>query len=808
MISLVLSAAVALSFTLPAASQVIVGAVGRAAPAGPVGPAINFSLTPQQLNASYLTATARLDSALTGIASLAPNQVGFANTVKAYEEATAQWVRELGPIQFLTAVSPDPAVRAAANDIEKQMSAYGVSLSHREDLYRQFELAAAAKEKLDPADAKLLETTVKGFRENGFALAPEQREKLMAMQNRLSDLSSEFGRNVDEKKETLEVGEDGLKGLPADFTATLEKTADGKYAIPVDEPSLVAYMRYAESAEHRKAMLTKFDNRGGQENVALLHEALALRRDMAKLLGFKGYPEMVMKDRMAGTPERVDTFLNRVKDAVVQRARKDLDELLEMKRRDDASATQVFAWERSYYARKLKAERYSLDNEQVKQYFPVDRVVEGSMNVYQRVLGVTFRELPDGPKWAEGVRLFEISDTKTGKRIGHFYLDLIPREGKHGHPAAYPIVSGRVKADGTYEEPIAAMVADFPKAAPGQPSLLSHGDVETFFHEFGHLMHQTLTKARYSSFSGSSVALDFVEAPSQMLENFIWERNVLDELSGHWKDGSKLPEDLYKKMLSARDFMEGASYAGQVAYALGDLVLHASVPDDISAAFDKIVSDITGVPIVEGTHFVGSFGHLMGGYGAGYYAYLWSKVFAQDIYTLFKADGVISPEVGAKYRREILEVGSERPEMDSLRAFLGREPSEEAFMREVRGEAPAPVAKPSDAETPKSGLSARAQSAFDAASARVGALPEGVTLEVIPHFSEDNPQVMVRVDGKIAYWEYLYHSESNLARLRRKWWNPLTWFGPRNPSSDLSQRFEAALRLASEGAARIRARHA
>lgn len=803
LIALVVSAAVL--FAAPASAQVVgaAGAAARGIPGAPVGPALNFSLNAQQLQARYQESTLRLDSALTAVAAVPPGSVTFANTVKAYEQATAAWSREMGPIQFLTAVAPDPAIRAAATELEKKMSLYAVALSHREDLYRQFELAAAAKETLDPADAKLLETTVKGFRENGFALPPAQREKLTAMQNRLSDLSSEFGRNIDERKDSLQVGEDGIKGLPADFVATLEKTADGKYSIPVDEPSLMAYMRYAESAGHRKAMLTKFDNRGGEKNLELLHEALQLRRDTAMLLGFAGYPEMVMKDRMAGTPERVYEFLNRVKDAVVERAKKDLGELLEMKRRDDASATQVFAWERSYYARKLREERYALDNETVKQYFPVDRVVEGTMSVYQRVLGVTFREVQNGPKWADGVRLFEISDAKNGSRIGHFYLDLTPRDGKHGHPAAYPIVSGRVREDGSYEEPVSAMVADFPKAAPGKPSLLSHGDVETFFHEFGHLMHQTLTTARYASFSGSSVALDFVEAPSQMLENFIWERGVLDELSGHWKDGAKLPQELYEKMLAARAFMEGASYAGQVAYALGDLVLHASVPDDVSAAFDKIVADITGVPTVEGTHFVGSFDHLMGGYGAGYYAYLWSKVFAQDIYTVFKADGVISPAVGARYRREILEVGSERPEMDSLRAFLGREPSEKAFMDEIRGETPAVQPAP---KAP--GLSASAQAAFDAASARVGALPEGVTVEIVPHFAQDNPQVIVRVDGRVAYFEYLYHSESDLARLRRRWWNPRTWFGPLRPSGDLSKRFEAALRLAVEGSAGLRARRA
>ena len=686
MLVFALSAAVAWAF--PASAQVIgaAGLAGPAAPGGPVGPALNFSLSPQQLQAQYSLVTGRLDSALAGIASVPAGSVNFTNTVKAFESATAAWQREITPIAFLSSVSPDAAVREASVELEKKMGAYGVALSMREDLYQQFERAAAKGEMLDPADKRLMDGTLKGFRENGFALAPEQREKLKAMQNRLGDLQSEFGRNIDEKKDSLVVGEDGITGLPADFVATLSKTEDGRYVIPVDEPSMVAYMRFAESGEHRKAMLTKFDNRGGVRNLEILHEALGLRRDVAQLLGHKDYPTMVMKDRMAGTPERVLAFLNRVKDAVVGRARKDMDDLLEMKRRDDASATEIHAWERAFYARKLRQDRYAFDSETVKQYFPVNRVVEGTMNVYQKTLGVTFRELQGGSRWSPDVRLFEISDTKTGKRIGHFYLDLTPRDGKHGHPAAYSIVSGRVLEDGTYQEPVSAMVADFPKAAPGKPSLLTHGDVETFFHEFGHLMHQTLTKARYASFAGSAVALDFVEAPSQMLENFVWERNVLDELSGHWRTGEKLPQELFDKMLKARSFLEGTNYAAQAAFALGDLALHTDVPADVSAVFDKIVADITGVATIPGTHFVSSFDHLMGGYGAGYYAYLWSKVFAQDIYTLFKADGVISPVVGAKYRKEILEEGSERPEMDSLRAFLGREPSEEAFMRDVRGE--------------------------------------------------------------------------------------------------------------------------
>lgn len=684
---LFLSLLVALA--LPASAQVLLGRPGAAgAPSGAngAGPALNFSLSPQQLQERYQTATASLDSALAGIAATPTADVNFANTVKAYEEATAAWMREMYPIGFLTAVSPDPAVREAANALENRMTTYGVALSHREDLYRQFELAAAKGEKLSSVDARLLEQTVKSFRANGFALPLKEREKLMAMQERLGLLSNVFARNIAEYKDSLEVGPDGVLGLPEDFVSGLERTEGGKYKIALDEASYVTYMRYAQSAENRKSLLLKYQNRASEANIPVLSEALGLRRDVAQLLGHESYPAQELKDRIAGTPEKVMGFLNRLKDAVLSRARTDLAELLEVKRRTEPDAAQVFAWETNYLSRLLKKERYDLDAEKVKEYFPVDRVVEGTMKVYQKTLGLTFRELKDSPRWHPDVRLIEISDAETGRFIGHFYLDLYPREGKYTHAAAFTIIQGRLKEDGTYEKPASAMVANFPKAAPGRPALMPHAEVETFFHEFGHLMHQTLTKAKYASFSGSSVARDFVEAPSQMLENFVWERAVLDELSGHYQDGAKLPDGIYEKILAARTFQDGLMYATQLGYGMADMVLHTSVPQAVSETFNKIMEDFTGIPPVPGTNRVASFGHLMGGYSAGYYGYLWSKVYAQDIYTLFKAAGVTSPEVGARYRREILEVGSERPEMESLRSFLGREPSEDALMREVRGE--------------------------------------------------------------------------------------------------------------------------
>jgi thimet oligopeptidase len=700
--------ALAAAFTLclsPLASAQVIGPAGAAAVAAApaVGaaasvPSLNFGMTRPEMRDSYRGAQARLDTAISGILA-AP--ASFTNTVKAYEAASEDYASALTPLVFLGEVSPDAQTRTTARAIEKVSDRKSVELSMNEALYRKIEEAAARGEKLDPADQLLMDDTLKDFRENGFALAPGQRERLKAMQQRLNTLASDFAHNVSDKKDYLEVGEDGVKGLPAPYVAKLEKTASGTYRIPVDEPNLTMYMRYADLGEARKSMMLKFNNRGGDRNLEILHEALAVRRDMAQLLGFPGYPEMVIKDKMAETPANVYAFLGRLKDAVLGRARSDAADLLEIKRRYEPGAAQVFAWESQYYARILKTERYAFDQETVKQYFPVDRVVEGTMKVYQQTLGVTFREVANPRAWAPGVRLFEISDTKSGRLIGHFYLDLTPRPGKHDHPAAFPLRSGRVLADGSYQTPVSAMVADFPEPEPGRPSLLYHGDVETFFHEFGHLMHGTLTQARYASYAGTRVARDFVEAPSQMLENFVWEPAVLAELSGHWQDGSKLPDDLFAKMLAARDFQMGRMYAGQIGLAMGDMVLHATVPDDVSAAFNAILEEYTGVPRTPGNNFVGSFGHLLGGYGAGYYGYLWSKVFAQDIYSFFKADGVISPRVGARYRNEILAWGSERPEKDSLRAFLGREPSEAAFMEGLRGAAPAaaaPAAEPTMAE--------------------------------------------------------------------------------------------------------------
>jgi thimet oligopeptidase len=674
----------------PAAHAVVIERVAPAPRAPLAGPAFTWNLTPQQMLAGHAAANLRLDSALASIASIKPQDATFSNTVLAFERAQSAWAQSWIPLQFAAEVSPDAAVRDAARSIQTQVNDTAIALGQREDLYRLFEAAAAKGETLDEADRRLLEGTLRGFVKNGMGLEPAARERLKALQTRLAAIGQDYEKNISEHKDSLEIDAARAEtlGLPADYLASLPRQ-DGKVVVGLDYPSYQPFMRYANDGALRRALHEKFERRGAPVNLPLAKEALELRRDIAAMLGRPSFPALALEDRMAKTPENVDSFLQRVAKAVMPRARAETAELLALKRRDDPSARRIEGWDVGYYGRKLREERYALDSNEVKQYFPVDKVVEGTLKVYQRVLGVTFREVSDGPRWHPDVRLFEIVGADGG-RIGHFYLDLYPRPDKFSHAAAFPLSIGMEAEDGSYVEPVAAMVTNFPKAAPGKPALMPHSDVETFFHEFGHLMHGTLTRAKRASQSGTSTATDFVEGPSQMLEEFVWTPEVLAELSGHWQTGAPIPAALFAKMTAARSVLSATEYAFQAALAMADMALHAQVPADPSALFNRILTELTGIDVQPGEHPLASFGHLMG-YEAGYYGYLWSKVFALDMFSRFAAGGVLSPEVGASYRREILETGSSRPESESLKAFLGREPSEAAFAKELE-QGPAPSA--------------------------------------------------------------------------------------------------------------------
>jgi thimet oligopeptidase len=336
-----------------------------------------------------------------------------------------------------------------------------------------------------------------------------------------------------------------------------------------------------------------------------------------------------------------------------------------------------------YIEYQIKKNKYSLDEEKIKEYFPSDKTVEKMFEIYSTLLGVKFERVKEAKVWSPDVQFYRVIDKQTHLPVAYFYTDFIPREGKFSHAAAFPLRTGKLIREGTYLKPIAAIVANFTPPSDGKPSLLTHDEVETLFHEFGHIMHHTLSKAPYSSLSGFSVARDFIEAPSQMLEEWVWSPKILNQISGHYKNpAKKLPAHLIQKMIAARKFGQSHFYTRQLWLGNIDMAYHSN-PDkniDTTAVQLKMYKDIIGLDGAADTHFEARFGHLMG-YDAGYYGYLWSEVYAKDMFTLFEKEGLLSSKAGSKYRKVILEQGNMKDALDLVKEFLGRNPSPKPFYR-------------------------------------------------------------------------------------------------------------------------------
>ncbi len=663
-------------------SFLLLAALSSPAAAAPPSAWLDFSLSSAAIAARCREAKASVEAKLASIGQTA-DKASFDGAARAFSDALAEFGDSLSAPTFLGEVSTDAGVRQAGRDCDSDTSRFLVDVYGREDLYRALKAVPAAG--LKGEDARLLSETLLDFKRNGLELPKEQREESQALRKHVVELETEFRKELAEEKTTVPFTEAQLAGVPDDFKARLTKEGD-RYLVSLDYPDYFPFIENAKDPAARRELETRFSNRGGEANVRRLAEALTLRRDAAKLLGYASHAHYVLEDRMAKRPEAVTLFLRGLRPKLERKARPELAALAKLKDADEGAASDhvMRAWDWRYYHNQLLKTKYQVDDQKIKEYFPLDLVTSGMLDVYQKLLGVAFTEVVPAEAWHPDVKLYRIDDRATGKLLGHFYMDLFPREGKYKHAAAFNLVGGRLLPDGTYQRPLAAMVANFEKPTPEKPSLLRHSEVKTYFHEFGHIMHQTLTTAKYRQFSGTSVARDFVEAPSQMLENWVWRPDILARLSGHYRDRTKkLPKELLDRMILAKNVDSGVFYLRQAFFATVDLTYHLEPPADTTKTFGRLMEEVMLVPMTPGTHPEASFGHIMGGYDAGYYGYLWSEVFAQDMFSRFEKAGPLDPKTGASYRREILEPGSSREESDSLRAFLGREPSDEPFLKSI-----------------------------------------------------------------------------------------------------------------------------
>ena len=617
-----------------------------------------------------------------GIVKLDPAARNFDNTVLAFELIQADLQEETTPLTFMKEVSPDEKIHSEGAQCEVELGEFLTQTYGRRDLY----LTIKDQKPRGQEEARLLTKTLESFESNGLKLPDEQLAKVTALFSRLSKLESHFSEHLSSDNSFVELTAEELQGVSSDFLSRLKKTEDGKkYIVTTKITDYEEVMEKATSELTRQKMLFVYNNRQADTNTPLLEEAIEVRKQIASLMGYPTWADYRMSHgRMAKNSKSVLDFLNGLKDRLAERNRLDLAQLLSFKKTLNPSATEVKAWDLSYLSYQLRKRDFSLDDEKIKEYFPAQKVIQGVFEIYSQLFGVSFELVSGGAVWSPDVQLYRVLDQKDRRLIGYFYTDFIPRPNKYEHFAAFTLRGGRLAPEG-YLHPVSAIVGNFSPPAGGKPSLLTHEEVVTLFHEFGHIMHQTLTRAPFASLSGSSVAQDFVEAPSQMLENWTWEAKVLNLLSGHYLNSAqKLPDALLKQMIAAREFQQGYAYTRQLVLALTDMDYHTSAgPVDTAAVYSRRYRELIGVAPIEGGHFPASFGHLMGGYDAGYYGYLWSEVFSLDMYTQFQKTDVFSADTGGRYRRFILEKGDMEDPQDLLTQFLGRAPNSEAFFKKL-----------------------------------------------------------------------------------------------------------------------------
>ena len=654
-----------------------------AAAARPVDVALlRTDWTPQQIQAACDEAEKVTDAKLAQMAALPPGERTFANTVDVLEQVTTDYGDTVGRVTFMKDIHTDEKVRAAAAACEEQAGKYGVRLAARKDLYLAMKAYldnAGRSEPLERQQRRLIEITMRDFHRAGLDLSDADREKLVQVRSRLAELQTRFNTNLDEDTTSIEVTREDLLGMPEGFVSRLKPAPDGKLVLTTKYPDYFPFMENATSGAARRRLESAFMSRGAKENLRLLDEAVRLRDEAAHLLGYATHADYVTEVRMAKNARAVSEFEDRLQGRLRERLAGDTAKMSAMKAKDTGDPA-IHSWDWRYYLNQLRKRDYALDDEKIRAYFPADKVMAGMLDVYSRLLGVQFVRVPGAPAWADGVSLYEVRDG--GRLVAKFYVDLFPRPGKYGHAASFPIGQARQLPQG-YQIPLTVLVVNFTPPQGGQVAHLTLNEVETLFHEFGHVMHSSLTTARYAALAGTNVATDFVEAPSQMLENWVYQPEVLQIVSSG-PDGKPLPPDLMQGIAKARKFDAGVRYSRQVFLGQFDLYIHThGAQVDSDATGKRLWAQIMGFPEDAQAHFAAGFGHTMGGYDAGYYGYLWSEVFAADMFTRFAREGVLNPKTGRDYRDIILAKGRTEDPDELLREFLGRAPNEEAFLRQI-----------------------------------------------------------------------------------------------------------------------------
>ncbi len=665
-----------------------------------------------------------LDVAKEGIQKICdqdPAQADYESTFGALEEATELLDRGWGRLQHLDSVCDEPAQREALNEMLPAVSEFHSSIPLNAELWSMLHAFgdSGASDGLDPVRKRFVEETMLDFIQAGAELPPSKKNRLASVQAELSKLTKKFAENVLDSTNDWELvidDESRLAGLPESAKAGALANAKAKGVATDDQPkwrftlqfpSMFPVMQHADDDELRRQVWeasAAVGAKGDWDNTALIGKILELRQEKAEILGHENFPDLTLQRRMAGDGEKALGFVEDLHDRIEDRFREEYRELCEYKAtKTGGEAEPMQPWETAYWAEKRRHEQYELDDEVLRPYFPVDRVMAGLFELCSKLFGIRIEEresvyyergkrpadADDRPEvWAEDVKFYDLRDAKSGEHLGSFYADWHPREEKRGGAWMNCLETGLPPVDGAARKPhLGLITGNMSPPVDGKPALLTHNEVETIFHEFGHLLHGLLSDVPVRSLAGTNVPWDFVELPSQIMENFCWDRESLNLFARHHETGETIPDELFERMLAARNYMSATAFMRQLAFGKLDLELHLHFERykgrDLDEVDDQILDGYKVALKTKTPSMARRFNHLFSsptGYAAGYYSYKWAEVLDADAFTKFHDDGVISGEVGRQFREHVLSKGNSRPVDELFRNFMGRDPRLEPLL--------------------------------------------------------------------------------------------------------------------------------
>lgn len=658
-------------------------------------------IQPEQVQAAVTQAIADCKQKITDVLAQRDSHT-WDSLIAPLEEVNDRLARVWSPVSHLNSVLNSEALRAAHDACLPLLSELQTYVGQHEGLYQAYLSLFESDDfpRLDGAQRKEIQNTLRDFRLSGIGLPAEAQQRYGEIQARLSELASRFSNNVLDATQgwtKLVSDEAELAGLPQSVLAAARQLAEQKgqqgWLFTLDIPSYLPVMMYADNRELRAELYEAFTTRasdqgpnaGKWDNSAIMTELLSLRRELAQLLGFGNYAELSLATKMAEKTEQVVGFLTDLAAKSLPQGKAELEEIRTFAA-EHHGQRELAAWDLPYYAEKLKQHKFSISDEQLRPYFPANKVVKGLFEVVKRVFGIKVRERLGIDTWHPDVRFYDIFDAEDELR-GSFYLDLYAREHKQGGAWMDVCLGRRYRQDGSLQKPVAYLTCNFNGPVDGKPALFTHDEVVTLFHEFGHGIHHMLTQIDVAGVAGiNGVAWDAVELPSQFLENWCWESEALAFISGHHETGEPLPADLLEKMLTARNFQAAMQMLRQLEFALFDFRLHQEFdpanPDQIPTLLAEVRSQVAVMTPPAFNRFQHSFSHIFaGGYAAGYYSYKWAEVLSADAFSRFEEEGIFNPATGQSFLKNILEKGGSKEPMELFRAFRGREPQVDALLR-------------------------------------------------------------------------------------------------------------------------------